>query len=346
MRERGTSADPVVGVDATYTAGRELSGVGRYSLRLMEGLAALGQPLKRFYRPHRWWKAAWPKRVLWESGVEGVDLFHGLNQRLPRRGRAPMVSTFHDLFVLSEEYSTAEFRERFAGQAREAAERSDHIIAVSEFTARQVVESLGYPRERITVVPHGVDWPEAARPAAERERIVLTVGAVQKRKNTKRMIEAFRAMGPDWEFWIAGSAGFGAGEMLADCPGNVKVLGYVSDAELGGLYERAAILAFASLDEGFGIPVLEGMAHGMAVMTGKRSALPEVAGEAGVLVDPFSVEEMAEALLRMRDVSVREELGAKGRERARGYSWVRAARETQAVYRRMVSGGDLRQERS
>lgn len=339
MRDRGPNVDSVIGLDATYSVGKQLSGVGKYSLHLMEGLVRLfpGLRLRRYYRPHRWMRAPWPKRLLLDSAPRGVDVFHGLNQRLPRARRAKMVSTFHDLFVLSGEYSTPEFRARFIEQAREAAERSDRIIAVSEFTASQVVEYLGYPRERIRVVPHGVTLPGSVKGVEHREKVVLTVGAVQKRKNTRRLIEAFEVMGPEWQLWIAGSAGYEAEAMLRDLPTNVKVLGYVSDAELAGLYQRAAVFAFPSLDEGFGIPVLEAMAHGVPVIASATSALPEVAGEAAVLVDPLEVEAIGAALLGLRDVEVRREYAARGLKRARGFGWERAAELTAQVYGELLA---------
>jgi glycosyltransferase involved in cell wall biosynthesis len=300
----------------------------------MDGLLRLhkGPRLRRYYRLHRWVRAPWPKSLLFDSAPSGVDVFHGLNQRLPRRGSPKMVSTFHDLFVLSGEYSTQDFRERFALQAREAAERSDLIIAVSEFTKSQVVSYLGYPAERVRVIPHGVVLPAAVRPVDEREKIVLTVGAVQKRKNTRRLIEAFEVLGPEWQLWIAGSAGFEATAMLRDLPPNVKVLGYVSDAELEALYLRAAVLAFPSLDEGFGIPVLEAMAHGVAVLTSNVSALPEVAGDAGLLVNPLSVEEIGAGLKRLASIDERRDFVARGLERAKGFSWQDSVAMTARVY--------------
>ncbi len=334
MRDRGPNFDPVVGVDATYSVGNQLSGVGKYSLNLMDGLLRLhkGPRLRRYYRPHRWVRASWPKRLLFDSAPSGVDVFHGLNQRLPRRGSAKMVSTFHDLFVLSGEYSTNEFRERFAGQAREAAGRSDLIIAVSEFTKSQVVSYLGYPEDRVRVVPHGVVLPSVVSGVDEREKVVLAVGAVQKRKNTRRLIEAFEVLGPDWQLWIAGSAGFEAEAMLADLPPNVKVLGYVSDEQLAELYQRAAVLAFPSLDEGFGIPVLEAMAHGVAVLTSNVSALPEVAGDAALLVNPLSVEEIGAGLKRLVDAEVRRVFVERGLERAKDFGWERSVAMTARVY--------------
>lgn len=337
MRDRASTVDPVIGLDATYSVGKQLSGVGKYSLHLMEGLAGLpvGSRMRRYYRPHRWMRASWPKRLLLDS-APGVDLFHGLNQRLPKKRRAAMVSTFHDLFVLSGEYSTPEFRARFIAQAREAADRSDRIIAVSAFTASQVVEYLGYPRERIAVIPHGVVAPARIAPPEQREKVVLTVGAVQKRKNTGRLIEAFRAMPQDWQLWIAGSAGFEAQTMLADLPANVKVLGYVSDEQLAGLYQRAGIFAFPSLDEGFGIPLLEAMANGVPVLTSTASALPEVAGDAAVLVDPNDVEAIAEGMRQWIDVEARRPWIAKGLERVSEFTWGRSAEATARLYGEML----------
>lgn len=337
MRDRDPNVDSIIGLDATYSVGKQLSGVGKYSLALMDGLARLyaGPRLRRYYRPHRWVRAPFPKRLLLDSTPRGVDVFHGLNQRLPQRKRSKTVSTFHDLFVLSGEYSTMEFRMRFAEQAREAAERSDRIIAVSEFTAGQVVEYLGYAREQIRVVPHGVVLPERVVGVERREKIVLTVGAVQKRKNTRRLIEGFRALPMDWQLWIAGSAGFEAAEMLEGLPENVRVLGYVPDAELEKFYARASVFAFPSLDEGFGIPVLEAMAHGLPVLTSMSSALPEVAGDAALLVDPLRSEAIAEGLLRLVDAEQRQALAVQGLARVQQFSWDKSARMTAAVYREL-----------
>ncbi len=338
MRGRLSSHDPVIGLDATYSLGPELSGVGKYSLHLMECLLRghKGLRLRRYYRPHRWVAAPWPKRLLLNTAPRTVDLFHGLNQRLPQRRRAPMVSTFHDLFVLSGEYSTPDFRQRFAAQAREAADRSDLIIAVSSFTASQITEYLGYPASRIRVVPHGVVFPTHITPVEAREKIILSVGAVQLRKNTQRLIAASKTLPPDWQLWVAGSMGFESQTMLKDAPANLKVLGYVSDAQLATLYQRAAILAFPSLDEGFGIPVLEAMANGLPVLTSNRSALPEVAGNAALLVDPFSTEAIAAALHQLLDPDLRTHYATLGISHAAAFSWENAANLTAAVYAELL----------
>jgi glycosyltransferase involved in cell wall biosynthesis len=261
-----------------------------------------------------------------------------LNQRLPKRSRIPCVATFHDLFVMSAEYSSPEFRLRFEEQARHAAAHSARIIAVSRFTAGQVEALLGYPATQIRVVPHGVDLPVQTKPIAGRKPAVLSVGAVQKRKNTKRLIEAFAALPPPWELWLAGSLGYEAEAMLAEARQNerIRLLGYVPDAQLERLYGEASIFAFPSLDEGFGIPVLEAMAHGLPVLSSNCSALPEVAGEAALLVDPLQVEAIAAGLLRLSDGAEQERYAKAGLERVKEFSWSRAARETVAVYEEVL----------
>jgi glycosyltransferase involved in cell wall biosynthesis len=255
------------------------------------------------------------------------DFFHGLNQRLPSIRFRKTVSTFHDLFVLTGDYSTPEFRQRFAAQARQAAAASDAIIAVSEFTARQVEQLLGVERARIHVVHHGANQMRPQGPI-ERENIVLNVGAIQKRKNIARLVE--------------GSAGYGAGEILARIESSlrradIQVLGYVSAGDLAEWYARARIFAFPSLDEGFGMPVLEAMAAGTPVVAANRSALPEVCGDAALLVDPEDVDTIQAALDQlMHDEALAAELTRRGRARASEFTWEQAAERTWDVYQRLL----------
>lgn len=337
-----------IALDATYSLGDNLSGVGVYSRKLLFGLAR-AHPDDRFlccYRPHRLLRSlqdSLPKnatrRIL--RGAPRADVFHALNQRVSLRG-GPTVVTFHDLFVMTNEYSTPEFRARFTAQAREAAQNSDRIIAVSQFTRSQVQTLLGVRGNCIDVVPHGVDLP-VARPDLPRENLVLFVGAIQKRKNVARLIRAFSALPAGWQLVLAGSAeGFGAAEELRavdESPrrADIRVAGYVSAVELDDLYHRASIFAFPSLDEGFGMPVLEAMAHGIPVLTSSRSALPEVAGDAGLLVDPEREEAIAEGLRRLAtDSDLRGNLAERGRKRAASLNWERAIEQTWAVYKNVL----------
>jgi glycosyltransferase involved in cell wall biosynthesis len=338
-----------VALDATYSLGDDLSGVGVYSRELMAQLAR-AHPETRFlycYRPHRWlrsWRESLPRnagrRLLAEGfGPPSAVLFHGLNQRLPAMRFRRAVVTFHDLFVLSGEYSTPEFRARFAAQAREAAARADLILTVSHFTKSQVTGLLGVDEERVRVVHHGIR-PPARRSAtnAARERIVLHVGAIQKRKNIERLVEAFASMDHSWKLALVGSHGYGAEGILdriqaSSARERIELPGYVSAGELEGWYARASIFAFPSLDEGFGMPVLEAMARGVPVVTANRSALPEVAGDAALLVDPEDTDALRDALCRLAaDESLHASLIERGHARAKAFSWEKAARETWEAY--------------
>jgi glycosyltransferase involved in cell wall biosynthesis len=333
-------------LDASYSLGSELSGVGQYSRQLLWHLASLHpeECFRWLYRPHRIRRAlAEPKPehvsrgILWDTWGFRSGLFHGLNQRLPQRCYPVQVATFHDLFVLTGEYSTPEFRQRFAAQARHAAAHADLIIAVSHFTAGQVHSVLGVQRNRIRVVHHGV-IPRAAA-TLRREKIVLSVGAIQTRKNTGRLIDAFRAMPADWHLILAGSAGFGAAEILSKLdPARVTVTGYVTEQQLTQLYARASIFAFPSLDEGFGMPVLEAMAAGIPVITSNRSSLPEISGDAAMLIDPENTEQLAQTLCQVAsNPKLRNELAERGRVHAQRFTWDKAARETWAVYQELTS---------
>jgi glycosyltransferase involved in cell wall biosynthesis len=349
-------------LDATYSLGREPSGVALYCSRIIQALAQEA-PHDRFllcYRANRLFRALLSpapatnctRRLMEEFPPflppSRADLFHGLNQRLPRASLRRTVTTFHDLFVMSGDYSTPEFRSRFTAMARDAAGRSSHIIAVSQFSAGQVVEYLNCPADQITVVHHGVDpIPEIAPAAREsfRRRLgldtpfLLHVGAIQKRKNMTRLIEAFEGLPERYSLVLAGSAGYGAREILervekSRARPRIRLVGYRTREELNHLYRAAAVLAFPSLDEGFGFPVLEAMSAGLPVVTSNASALQEVAGDAALLVDPLDVDGLRAALYTaLEDPSVRECLVAAGSRRVAEFSWRRAAQQTLAVYR-------------
>jgi len=334
-----------IALDATYSLGRNPSGVAVYSREILLGLAR-AHPEERFlwyFRPHRVLRSLRDplprnakRRIL--RGAPRAPLFHALNQRVEVTAAGlRTVTTFHDLFVMTADYSSPEFRVRFSEQARRAAERSDLIIAVSRFTARQVEELLGVEPSRIRVIPHGSRAPLHISPA--RENLVLMVGAVQKRKNVARLVQAFERMPAGWKLAIAGSAeGYGAAVELRAVEQSprrrdIEVLGYVPGVALEDLYSRARIFAFPSLDEGFGMPVLDAMARGVPVVTSRRSAIPEVAGDVTLLIDPEDVEELGAALNRLADdEALRQDLAQRGRERAAEFSWEKSVERTWNVY--------------
>jgi glycosyltransferase involved in cell wall biosynthesis len=341
-----------IALDSTYSVGADLSGVGVYSREMLDGLAR-AHPNDQFafcYRPHRFLRSfsgglpANARRFLLGEArtPRSADVFHGLNQRLPHAPLRRAVTTFHDLFVLTGEYSTPEFRRRFAEQARDAAGRSDRIITVSQFTAGQVISLLGVEEARVRVVHHGVRLP--ARAAVPREKIILHVGAIQHRKNLSRLVDAFEKVDRGWQLVLAGSAGYGAAEIAAKVGAarsreRIRMPGYISQSELANWYARAMIFAFPSLDEGFGMPVLEAMAAGVPVVASNRSGVLEVAGSAAWLVNPEDTGELADALVALaRDAERRAHLSRLGFERAAKFTWDEAVEKTWQVYRELAVG--------
>ena len=342
-----------IALDASYSVGQNLTGIGVYSKKLISGLAGTHPTDKLLlcYRPKQYLQKQEPRRpnvrcrILQPPfPIGGAQLFHGLNQRVDRRPAPKVVSTFHDLFVMTAEYSSSEFRVRFTEQAKRAAGNSDLIIAVSTFTAEQVSNILHVDRSRIRVVAHGVDRPKTTAPPASREKMILFVGALQTRKNIIRHVEAFERLDNSWRLVLAGAAtGYGAAEILSridrsPAKDRIELPGHQHHSEVRTLYERASIFAFATLDEGFGIPVLEAMAHGVPVITSNRSALPEVAGDAALFVDPCRVDEIENALKRLIESPVlRMDLAERGRARAEIFPWTRTIEETYRVYEELVS---------
>lgn len=340
-----------IALDATYSVDRNPSGIAVYSQEILEGLAAAhpDDAFVHYYRPKQYLKSERSRaenvrrRLLlppWPA--YGVDLFHALNQRLDMRPARRVVVTFHDLFVMTADYSSPDFRARFTHQAKRAAERADIIITVSRFTAGQVSTLLGVELSRIRVVPHGVRPPKSAV-SAGREKLVLFVGALQARKNLLRLIGAFETLPSDWKIILAGAPnGYRAGEILdrvhaSPFRDRITIAGYVTRGQLEELYGRASIFAFPSLDEGFGIPVLEAMAHGVPVLTSNTSGLGEIAADASLIVNPQEAGEIAAGLQRLAfDEGLRNELANRGRHRAAQFPWERSVQETYSVYRELM----------
>lgn len=340
-----------IALDATYSIGSELTGVGVYSREILHGLSARhsGARYTYCYRSHKFLKSfssnlpsGVSRRPFTESWLPSHDLFHGLNQRVPAASTRRCVTTFHDLFVMTGDYSTPEFRERFTAQARAAAIRSDLILCVSAFTASQVESLLNVPRHKLRVIHHGVSFPEPLPSSVAREPIVLSVGSIQKRKNTASLVKAFEQTRAGWKLILAGATGFGAEDIMRqihDSPraADIQVTGYITTAELDALYRRASLFAFPSLDEGFGIPVIEAMAHGVPVITSDSSALVEIAGEAAILIDPQDTEELIQALQTLMDQpGLRRELVSRGLDRSAQFTWARAVDATWNAYQELL----------
>lgn len=358
-----------IAIDASCLARPDRTGVGVYAFNLIENLARIDRENEytlcyRMSRLRRWKHFVRIRQPNFRTRIiqeplnfllrRSVDLFHGPDARLPEFKRARRVVTVHDLFSLvSDEFSDPDFIRKKKGRYAELAQSADRIISVSESTRNDIVERLGVPESRITVVPLGkdeiykpVDKAEA-RQVAQRLGIdrpyVFFVGNLSARKNLVRMLEAFAALRPaigrDLLFVMSGNVTYGGGEVMAaiDRLGvgdRVRAVGFVPRDDLPALYSGAEAFLFATLYEGFGIPILEAMACGTPVIASNVSAHPEVAGDAALLVDPRESGAIGDALEKILENSeLRNGLVEKGLAQSARFSWEEMARRTLCVYK-------------
>ena len=289
-----------------------------------------------------------------------VDVVHSTTFCVPHFRLRPkrLVVTIYDLsFITHPELHLPANVAHCLDGTRLAVARADAIIAISEHTRRDLVERLGAPPDRITVTPlaHDADLARVTDPrrlAAVRkkyglpEHFILFLGALEPRKNLPRLLEAYAALPAglrrDVELVVAGMSGWLNDSIQArvvelGLEESVHFAGYVDADDLAAVYSLATLLAYPSLYEGFGLPVLEAMACGTPVLTSNVSSLPEVVGDAAVLVEPADIGSITAGLRRLLESSVlRAELSTRGAARATTFSWDRCARQTLEVYRRAM----------
>jgi glycosyltransferase involved in cell wall biosynthesis len=292
--------------------------------------------------------------LLRRLGADAFFSFHNLSGPLGKP--CPLVLSALDLvpFLHRETYFRSAARRLFVlGAMRGAVRRADVVVANSEFTRQSVIDYFALPPDRVLAAPLQADEMFLAEVAAERLRrcrerhrlepgFVLGMGGSEPRKNAARLIEAHRSLPPEVRaahpLAIAGPRWQGR-ELATGGDPHVRALGVVDEADLPALYRLAAVFAFPSLYEGFGLPVLEAMASGTPVLTAETTALPSVAGDAALLVDPTSVPAIARGLAALlADGDLRARLAAAGRARVRHFSWERnAERIVEAIDRAVAS---------
>jgi len=359
-----------VGIDASALAKKERTGISRYVLSLVEALGRTA-PDDRFtlcYRLSRLRRLRWFHRVrkpnfstrLFQDGLapflaRSVDVFHGPDARVPRLGKVPLVATVHDVFSLdSKEFAEEGFREKKRRIYADLAARARFLLFVSTYSRDRFLSHIPVEKERVRVVPEGVEPgfgdvdPKAAADARRRLGVpgeyLLFLGQVSARKNAVRILEAVAKLpGSTPPLVLAGPRKHGSEEVLdayhrLGLGPRAMFLGHVADGDLAALYAGASALVFPSLDEGFGLPVLEAFACGTPVLASTAGALPETAGGAALLVDPLSADAIAEGIARLLgDAALRTSLVAKGRARAAELTWDGTARRTRAVYAEAVA---------
>lgn len=309
-----------------------------------------------------------PVRIAWEQTVlplaasrHRLNLLHCPVNVRPLVAPCPTIVTIHDLIFLRSPQSFHPAKRAYLStmtgwSARHAA----HVIAVSESTRRDVIELLRVSPKRVTTVHNGVGEQfrpvgEAARENFRQEqgiggRVVLYVGTLEPRKNLPMLIKAFGRLAEDEAFgdvrlYIGGSKGWYYEEIFATAKSlglaeSVKVvfLGRVPDEQLPLWYNVATLVAYPSLYEGFGLPALEAMSCGTPVLASDASALPEVVGDGGLLLDPQAEDDWLEGMrIALSDDELRRKLSIRALEQAAKFSWTRSAEETVAVYREVLA---------
>jgi glycosyltransferase involved in cell wall biosynthesis len=324
-------------------------------------LKELGSNFRIEYAPrNRALRLPWEQTFLpLKLKKERIDAYHGLTVVAPLVKTCRQVVSILDMTVyLTPERHSLLKRAYFRAMIPQMARRSDKVIAISESTKRDLVSLLGIKEEKICVTHLGVD--KRFRPVIEEQELsrvrqkydlppkyVLYVGLIEPRKNLEALVDAYHAdsLHTEYALVLAGKLGWGYAPLLKKIANShlrnrIRMPGYVVDADLPALYSSATVVVYPSLYEGFGLPVLEAMACGGAVITSNVSSLPEVAGDAAVLIDPHDVGSLTLALQNvLRDRQLRESLSQRARLRAQLFTWERMAKKTLDVYKKTAECG-------
>ncbi len=357
-----------LGIDASRAAAGQRTGTEWYSDQIIRALLHIqDRPRIRLY--HRSPNASstyeadenivlvskrfWTHRALnREQRRNPADALFVPAHVLPRNHPPAAVVTIHDLGYRHEpDAHTIRRRVMLDLTTRWNAWRANRIIVPSAATRDDLQREYGVAPERVDIVPHGVDTtrfhqlpPDTIQASLSRlgvkQPYLLFVSTIQPRKNLTRLIEAFESLGrSDIQLVIAGGAGWKSGPIVerirtSSRGSAIHWLGYVADEHLPALYNGASAFAFPSLYEGFGMGVLEAMACGCPVVTSNTSSLPEVAGDAALLVDPHSVTSIQLGLERALDLGTAKVLAKRGEKHVAQFTWDRAAWLTLASIRR------------
>lgn len=288
-----------------------------------------------------------------------IDLFHATDHYIPKLRNTPVVATIMDVIgIRHPEWVNPSLRSFKNALFRKTVGWADQIITISNYSAADIADWLGAQAPKITAIPLGVS-EDYFKPIAQEDKnkvlnqyqlrpgYFISVGTLQPRKNVERIIQAHAllpsSVRTEHPLVVVGQNGWRTDDLIQtlsqlELDGYVRWLKYVPRKDIFALLQSAHALVFPSLYEGFGLPVLEGFASGIPVITSNTSSLPEVAGEAASLVNPNSVEEIAQAMLQLvEQTDLRNTLIQKGLLQVNKFSWAETARRTSEVYREMLS---------
>jgi len=311
-------------------------------------------PIKRAYLASLWSVAPFPRIERW---IPAVDIVHSIDIDYEIRSTAPWVATFHDLGPLTRpEFFSKAHPWLLRNYVRAAVRRADALLCVSEATAQELRDIAGVPLgDRLVVVSEGVGAEFFTAPPADTMRGLATrpvedvpyflfTGSMNPRKNLVRVVRAFASIADriPHQLVLTGTLGWDSSELakeLAQSSAAAKIVcpGYVSNDQLRALYAGSSAFLFPSLYEGFGLPILEAMAAGCPVLTSNLSSMPEVAGDAALLVDPASERELGDAMVALaEDAGLRKRYVEAGLARARLFSWASCAAHTLRIYQQVA----------
>lgn len=277
-----------------------------------------------------------------ESLMPKVEVFHAWEELVPPTYTTPIVATIHDLAIFRfKELAHPQTLERHTQAYKRLKEYGSHVIAVSEQTKRDLIEVLDFDEKKIHVIPEAIPVEHIVKksdilPKADLEKFYgvkkpyfLWVGTQEPRKNLKRAVEAWKKFAKDYDLVIVGASG----TKEVSTKDGVIMPGYLTNAQLASFYTHAELLLFPSLYEGFGLPILEAFQYGCPVVTGNNSGMSETAGEAAVLVDPFSVSSIINGIKHSLRLKGNPEQLKKMKAQLSKFSWEKAATKTLEVYK-------------
>lgn len=372
-----------IGIDISLAIGQR-AGVGQYSFNLVKELAKLDQRnqytlfpffthiydpnFKKFDFPRgdnfkmkfenlseEWVEALWRRSWIPKyKFLDGLDLFHSTTFCIPEGFNKRVISTIYDIsFKTHSEFHTPGNIKHCDKGTKQAVEKADTIIAISEHTKRDLIEYYSCPAEKIVVIYLGYD--ERFQQIEDRRKkdqinaeygltrpFIFNVGSIEPRKNLIGLIRAYASLGKkyhqNFDLVISGGQGWLNTEIYKEVEklkmsDSVKFIGYVDDEDLPYLYNSAEVFAYPSFYEGFGLPILEAMACGCPVITSNVSSMPEVGGHAVSYIDPKDTETIKKALESvLGDKKKQSNMTRNGLEQAKKFSWTKCAQKTFKIY--------------
>lgn len=369
-----------LGLTAQNPSNSNIDGIGVYTQHLLRHFAAQHYDIKTIpyqpflnlpysrdaFLPHPLALASsfTPLGPWFNRNIEkDIDVFHCTNYLIPRFKKTPVVATLFDAIMLKHpEWDKSKLLPLKNYLKKHSARWADHYIAISHAMIPDLVNYWNVDEKKISVTHLGVDdiWFETISEEKEnvvlqkyniRKNFILSVGTLQPRKNFLRLIKAYQQLPYDlqreYPLVLVGKNGWQTDELIKTIheleeKKILRWLAYVPSEDLRALYQSATLFAFPSLSEGFGLPILEAFASRTPVLTSNTTSLPEIAGDAAYLIDPYNIDEISHGLyMLLSDSVLRKQFIQKGNKRARDFSWQKCAEETYKIYKRLTSSNPI-----